>query len=171
MLKPIKSILFATDLTANCQPAYDFTLSLAAQFQATIYLLHIIETLPDNIEGKLKHLLGKHQWTDMVNSKQTNVRRSLLGKTSANQVVRDALNNFCSQAGVDDDACNIQTREIIISDGDIDEEILKNAEGNKFDLIVLGGHRSLFAKTSIGSTMKSVLKNTKIPVTIVPSTS
>ncbi len=168
MLKPIKSILFATDLTKNCQPAYDFTLSLAAKFQATIYLLHVIETLPENVEGKLKHLLGKHQWGDMVDSQQTNARRSLLGKRSTNQVVRDALNNFCNQAGIEDEGCKVQTREIIISDGDIDEEILQHAKGNKCDLIVLGGHRSLFAKTSIGSTMKSVLKNAKIPVTIVP---
>jgi nucleotide-binding universal stress UspA family protein len=171
MLKPIKSILFATDLTENCQPAYDFTLSLAVQFQATIYLLHVIETLPDNVEGKLKHLLGKHQWGDIVNSQQTNARRSLLGKRSTNQVVRDALNNFCNQAGIEDEGCKVHTREIIISDGDIDEEILQHAKGNKCDLIVLGGHRSLFAKTSIGSTMKSVLKNAKIPVTIVPPSS
>lgn len=167
MLKPIKSILFATDLTENCQPAYDFTLSLAVKFQATIYLLHVIETLPENVEGKLKHLLGKHKWGDMVNSQQTNARRSLLGKRSTNQVVRDALNNFCNQARIEDEGCKVQTREIIISDGDIDEEILQHAKGNKCDLIVLGGHRTLFAKNSIGSTMKSVLKNAKIPVTIV----
>ncbi len=107
----------------------------------------------------------------MVNSQQSNARRSLLGKTSINTVVRDALNTFCDQAGIDNEACNVQTREIIISNGDIDEEILKHAADNECDLIVLGGHRSLFAKTSIGSTIKSVLKNAKIPVTMVPPTS
>jgi nucleotide-binding universal stress UspA family protein len=171
MLKPIRSILFATDLSKNCQPAYDFALSLATQFHATIYLLHVIEPLPDNVEGRLKDLLGKHQWEDMINSQQTNVRRSLLGKTPTNTVVRDALNSFCSQAGIDEDACKFNSREIIISDGDMDEEILKHAEENDCDLIVLGGHKNLFAKTSVGSTTKTVLKKSKVPVTVVPPSS
>ncbi len=168
MLRPIQSILFATDLSENCQPAYDFTLSLAVKFQATIYLLHVIEPLPDNVEGRLKDLLGKHQWEDMVNSQQTNVRRSLLGKTPASTVVKDALNSFCNQTGIDDKACNFKSREIIISDGDIEDEILRHSAENDCDLIVLGGHKSLFAKTSVGSIIKTVLKKSKIPVTVVP---
>lgn len=171
MLKPIRSILFATDLSENCQPAYDFTLSLAVKFQATIYLLHVIEPLPENVEGRLKDLLGKHQWEDMVNSQQTNARRSLLGKTPASTVVKDALNSFCNQSGIDEEACNFQSREIIISDGDIEDEILHHAAENECDLIVLGGHKNLFSKTSVGSTTKIVLKKSKIPVTVVPPNS
>jgi len=168
MLKPIKSILFATDLSKNCQPAYDFALSLATRFQSTIYLLHVIEPLPDNVAGRLKDLLGKHKWEDMINSQQTNVRQSLLGKTPTNTVVREALNSFCSATGIDEAACNFQSREIIISDGDIDEEILRHAEENECDIIILGGHKSLFAKTSVGNTTKTVLKKSNVPVTVVP---
>jgi len=168
MLKPLKSILFATDLSANCQPAYDFTLALATRFQATIYLLHVIEPLPDNVGGRLKDLLGRHQWEDMINSQQTNVRHSLLGKTPTNTVVRNALNNFCGQAGMDQESCNFNSREIIISEGDVDEEILKQAGENECDLIVLGGHKNLFSKTSLGTTTKTVLKRSKVPVTVVP---
>ena len=168
MLKPIKSILFATDLSANCQQAYDFTLIMATKFQATIYLLHVIEQLPDNMEGRLKDLLGKHQWSDMVNSQHNNVRRSLLGKRSTNSVVLEALNSFCGKAGIEEKDCDFQSREIIISDGDIEEEILKHAKANDCDLIVLGGHKNIFARTSIGMTTKEVLKASSIPVTVVP---
>ena len=169
MLKPIRSILFATDLTANCQQALDFTIVLATRFKATIYMLHVIEKLPNNMDEKLKDLLGKHQWDELVNSYQANARRSLLGKQSTNSRVREAVHNFCKEVGIEDEACDFKSSEIIISDGEIAEDIIANATANGCDLIVLGGHKNLFSATSaVGSTTKAVLKNAKIPVTIAP---
>jgi nucleotide-binding universal stress UspA family protein len=169
MLKPIRSILFATDLTSNCQPALDFTISVATRFQATIYMLHVIDKLPGNMDNRLKGLLGNHEWSKMADSHKMNAHKSLLGKTSTNEVVREAVHNFCKQEGIDENGCDFQSREIIISDGNIIEDILANAEKNGCDLIVLGAPRSLFSKTAVGSTAKGVLKNSKIPVTVVPS--
>jgi nucleotide-binding universal stress UspA family protein len=169
MLKPIQSILFATDLTPNCQQALDFTIAVATRFNATIYMLHVIEKLPNNIDEKLKDLLGKHQWEDLVSSHQANARRSLLGKQSTNSRVRDAVRNFCKEVGIEDNACDFHSNEIIISDGDIAEEILAKAADYECDLIVLGGHKNLFSTSSnVGSTTKAVLKKAKIPVTIAP---
>jgi nucleotide-binding universal stress UspA family protein len=169
MLKPIQSILFATDLTPNCQQALDFTIVLATRFKATIYMLHVIERLPNNMDEKLKDLLGKHQWEDLVSSHQANARRSLLGKQSTNSRVREAVNNFCKEVGIPGDACDFHSSEIIISDGELVEEILAKAAENECDLIVLGGHKTLFSDASaFGSTTKAVLKRAKIPVTIAP---
>lgn len=169
MLKPIRSILFATDLTSNCQAALDFTISLATTFKATIYMLHVIEKLPNNIDEKMKDLLGKHQWEELVNSHQANARRSLLGKQSTNSRVREAVHNFCKEVGIEDAICDFKSSEIIITDGDLEDEILAKAAENKCDLIVLGGHKTLFSdSTALGSTAKAVLKRTTIPVTVVP---
>lgn len=169
MLKPIRSILFATDLTQNCQPALDFTIAIATRFQATIYLLHVIEKLPDNVSGRLKGLLGTHQWDSLVGSHQESAHRSLLGKQSTSSGIRESLRNFCLQEGLEDNSCDFQSSEIIITDGDLIEDILSSAEKNECDMIVLGGHRNIFAKSSIGSTAKGVLKMSKIAVTVVPS--
>lgn len=169
MLKPIRSILFATDLTPNCQAALDFTLSLATRFKATIYMLHVIERLPNNIDEKVRDLLGKHQWDDLVNSHHANARKSLLGKQSTNSRVRESVRNFCKEVGIDDGACDFQSSEIIITDGELVEDILAKATENECDLIVLGGHKNLFsASSNVGSTTKTVLKSAKIPVTIAP---
>ena len=168
MLKPIRSILFATDLTANCQQALDFSISVATRFKATVYMLHVIEKLPEQVGGKLKGLLGRHQWDDMMDSHKDTAHKSLLGKQSTNSVVREAVHKFCQQEGLDDASCDFQSREIIISDGDVVEDILSHAEANECDLIVLGGHQNLFAKKAVGSTAKGVLKKSKIPVTLVP---
>ena len=170
MLKPIKSILFATDLTSNCQQALEFTLAMATRFQATIYMLHVIEKLPEGVEGRLKDLLGRHKWDDIVNAQHADVHRSLTGKTSVNRMVREDIQNFCKLVGIDDAPSDLQAREIIISNGYIAENIIAHAEENKCNLIVLGAKSGLFSKTSVGGIIKTVLKDTKIPVTIVPMT-
>lgn len=169
MLKPIRSILFATDLSPNCQPALEFTIAVATRFQATIYMLHVIEKLPENLSGRLKGLLGSHQWESMVETQQVEAHKSLLGKQSTSSRVRQAVQNFCKQEGIDDASCDFKSSEIIITDGELLDDILSNAEKYECDMIVLGGHKNLFAKTSLGSTAKGVLKKSKIPVTVVPS--
>ncbi len=168
MLKPIRSILFATDLTQNCQGALDFTIAMATKFNATIYMLHVIEKLPEQMGERLKDLLGSHEWDKMVNSHMEVAHKSLTGKTSTNVVIRQAIQNFCKQEGIDEASCDLQSREIIIADGEVVEDIIENAEKNGCDLIVLGGHQNLFSKTAVGSTTKGVLKKSKVAVTIVP---
>ena len=169
MLKPIRSILFATDLSQNCQQALEYTIGLGTAFHAMIYMLHVIEPLPENVEGRLKDLLGRHQWQDLVNTQQENVRKSLLGKRSFNKELQHQITTFCKEAGIDDTACDFQSREIIISDGEVVEDIIANARENECDLIVMGAPRGIFSQNSIGAIIKGVLKGTKIPVTIVPS--
>ena len=169
MLKPIRSILFATDLTPNCQPALDFTIAIATRFQATIYMLHVIEKIPENVSGRLKGLLGAHQWEDMVGSHKESAHKSLLGKQSTSSGIRESLRNFCQQEGLEENSCDFKSSEIIISDGELIEEILDNAKKNECDLIVLGGHKNVFSKSSLGSTAKAVLKKSTVAVTVVPS--
>jgi nucleotide-binding universal stress UspA family protein len=166
MLKPIRSILFATDLSSNCQQALDYTIAVAVRFHASIYMLYVIEKLPELVDERVKNLVGTHQWEEMINSHKMSAHKSLLGKTSTNAMVRKAIHDFCVQEGINDE--DIQSREVIISHGDIVEDIISNAEKNKCDLIVLGAHKNLFSKTSVGSTTKGVLKKSKIPVTVVP---
>lgn len=171
MLKPIRSILFATDLTPNCQQALDFTIAIATRFNATICMLYVIEKIPDHlVSGKMRGLIGTHQWKNMLESHQMTAHKSLLGKQSTDNNVREAVRNFCRQEGIGEDSCDFKSREIIISDGEIIEDILNAADKNACDLIVLGGHKNIFSQTSIGSTVKGVLKKSKIPVTVVPAT-
>lgn len=168
MLKSIKSILFATDLSPNCQQALDFTIAIATRFNATVYMLYVIEKLPEVVDERVRNLVGVHEWDDMVNSHKETAHKSLLGKTPTNQKVRQAIHEFCKQEGLEDDSCDFQSRQIVISYGEIVEDILSNAEEHQCDLIVLGSHKNLFSKTVVGNTTKRLLKKSKIPVTVVP---
>ncbi len=168
MLKPVRSILFATDLSSNCQQALEFVISVGARFQATIHMLHVLEAVPDMVEGQLKNLLGRHQWEDIFHSHVSHAHTSLTGKISTNARVRQEIQDFLKESGIGDKADNLQAREIIISKGDIAESIIKNALDNQCDLIVMGAKKNVFGKVSLGTHTKEVLKNGKIPVTVVP---
>lgn len=171
MLKPIQTILFATDLTSNCRQALDFTNAMATQSKATIYMLHVIEQLQEGADGQFKDLLGRHKWEDLVRAQQANVHRSLTGKTSVNKMVRHDILNFCKMVGIDDATCDLKSPEILIAYGDVTENIIAHANKNNCDLIILGAKNGIFSEESVGSSIiKSILKITKIPVTIVPKT-
>jgi nucleotide-binding universal stress UspA family protein len=48
------------------------------------------------------------------------------------------------------------------------ETILKQAGESNCDLIVMGGGEGVLAGVSVGKTIKTVLKKSKIPVLVVP---
>lgn len=169
MITPVKSILFATDLTVNCQQALEFTISMGIRYQALIYMLHVLETLPDDYEYQLKGLLGHHRWDDIVSAKENDVRKSLLGKKATNPMVRGQIKDFCKLVGGNDGVSDFQSREIIISTGNIAEGIIENATKNECDMIVLGASEGYLSRNSIGTNIKSTLKGSPVPVTVVPA--
>jgi nucleotide-binding universal stress UspA family protein len=168
MLKPIKSILFATDLTKNCQQALDFTISIATQFRAKMYLLYVIEKLPEVTDDRVKGIVGVHEWEDLVSLHKQSAQKSLLGKTPTNAVVRQAIHDFCMREGINEGVNDFQSRQIIVSYGDIVDDVITHSKENEVDLIVLGSHKNLFAKQVVGGTTKRILKKSAIPVTVVP---
>jgi len=169
MLKNIKTILFATNLTRNSVPAFEAAVTLALTCQARVVLLHVLEKVPDYIEGRLAGLLGEDQWNQMMDAYQTEVRQKLIGKRSSSKLIRKALEHFCSEAGIDSGSSGYKSREIVVADsGDVADRIIENAIAQDCDLIILGAHEGLFTKQSIGTTIKSVLKKSKIPVLVVP---
>jgi len=169
MIKSVQSILFATDLSKNCQQALEYTLSLGIRYNAVIYMIHVIEEIvPGNIGSQLKDLLGTHKWNDLVETQQEFVKKSLLGKQATNAVIRGKVQEFCKLADIDSGQGDFQSREIILAGGDVVDEIIAKAKEHNCDLIVMGAKESLLSGNSIGTTIKSVLKDSPVAVTVVP---
>ncbi len=168
MFKPIQSILFATNLSENCMAAFDFAASMATRYQATLVLLHVIEKMPEYVEGRLRGLLGEKQWREMAESHADSARQALIGKKSSSKLIREALDRFCIDAGIDDASCGYHSREIVIADGEIVEEVIAQSKKYKADLIILGTRDGFLSDNRIGQTIKSIMRNSKIPVMVVP---
>jgi nucleotide-binding universal stress UspA family protein len=169
MMNPLKTILFATNLSKSCRSAFEMAAALATQNQATLVLLHVIEKSPDYVEGRLKALMGEAQWNSMMDSLAEDAQKTLIAKRSSNTMIKDALNHFCTLAGIGDDSCGYHSREIVVSSGDVVEDILYYSKTFNCDILVLGARKGMLSETAIGSTIKSVLRKSKKPVLVVPS--
>lgn len=171
MLKPVKNILFATNLSSECLSAFEYAAAIATRFQATLVLLHVLEKMPEYVESQLKSILGEKQWKETVESQVSGARAELIGKKSSNSMIRTALTHFCTEAGIDDDACGYHSREIVVTDGDVVHDIIKSAQDYNCDLIVMGVKEGFLSHNAIGATIKSVIRQAKIPVMVVPPVS
>jgi nucleotide-binding universal stress UspA family protein len=168
MFKGIKTILFATNLTRNCIPAFDLAVILSIRFKAKIVMLHVMEKMPDYVEGRLEGLLGEDQWKEILHNYENDARQTLIGKRSSTKLIESALEHLWTDAGADDTSGGSLAREVVIEEGDIAECILKTSKEHGCGMIVLGGSEGGFPKKSIGTTVKTVLRKSTIPVVVVP---
>lgn len=169
MIKPYRTILFATNLSQNSADAFNHVISLAVRYQANIVIMHVMEKIPDYAEARLKGLLGEERWNEIAQSQEDSARQILIGKKSSNNLIREALDQFCIDSGIESAECGNISREIVIRDGDVVEELLDQASAYNCDLIVMAARQGIISKdTAIGSTIKGVLRKAHVPVLVVP---
>ena len=168
MVKAIKHILFTSDLSDSSRYAFNYAAMLAMQFKCKITLLHIIENLPHSVEGQLQVLFGKSEWEDILNNRIQTAQDLLVGKLSKVDMIRAALSHFCQETGIDDDECGILDHDIIVTEGEVADSILAHVTDLGCDLVVMGASKGIVNKSAIGHKIKSVLKNTNVPVVFVP---
>ena len=142
----VRNILCATDLSPAGAPTIRYALSLAAEFQCTLTLLHVLDDMANPDSPAYAHLppavavLSQHE-------------------AVARQQIRDAV-------AADARAwCSVEER---IVPGRASEEILRVAAEVSADLIVVGGrHHTSLARTILGSTSRSVVRAASCPVLTV----
>jgi nucleotide-binding universal stress UspA family protein len=155
MIPQIKKILYATDLSRNSAYAFFYAVDMAKKHDATIVILHTVEPIP-------------HVYTDGGAS----VLRSIEKQQQATDTgdLKERIQNFCKiiekQAGF---PCVELVSKILVPLGYPAEEILKAADDEGCDAIVLGSHgKGFLRQTFLGSVSVSVLERTRKPVFIIP---
>jgi acetoin utilization protein AcuB len=158
MIPQIKKILYATDLSKNSAYAFFYAVDMAKNYNASIVILHSIEPIPRiydeggvDIEGVMKKAKQQEKETDI-------------------EEIKKRLQEFCknteTQIGF---PCVELVSKILVPLGHPVEEILKTADDEGCDAIVLGTHGKGFLKqTFLGSVAGSVLELTRKPVFIIP---
>ncbi len=158
MLPKIKTILFATNLGPEARYVFNYALSQAFQYQATIHVLHVVEPLSGFAQSLVEQSLTREKAREI----QEQSKARLL------EEFKSRLESFCQ-----DGACQLdQGRELIaevsILEGRPPEVIKKQAEALGVDLIVMGTHRrGLSSSGLIGSTARKVVNASRVPVLTV----
>lgn len=164
-----KTILFTSNLSTASRIAFQHAALLANQFRAKLILLHVMERLPGNYEGYMVGLFGPDNFQEVLKRHKEEARHALVGKVSPGQMAKTALSEFYLESSASETGS--VTPEIVVKNGEVLEVIMQVVEERSCDLIIMGAGEGLLSRTSVGRTIKSVLKQSKVPVLIVPSIS
>ena len=154
MIPRIKKILFATDLSKNSAYAFYYAIHMAKRDEAKIVILHAVEPIAPMVVNfeDFKYQVAKDRWEETVKKFKERIQ-DISVKTDA----RTGLSS------VD------LVSNILIRLGNPVEEILKVADEEDCDVIVLGTHgKGFLEQTFLGSVSRSVLLRTRKPVFVVP---
>jgi nucleotide-binding universal stress UspA family protein len=144
-MREFKKILFATDFSEISEYAFDYAAALAGKFHAKLIIIHVINEPVD-----LRGFYVPHISFDTIE------REIVL---SAEKM----MDKFCSQK-----LTGSQNYERCTVSGIPYEEILKKADEEQVDLIVMGTHgRAGIDHLLFGSTAERVVRKALCPVMTV----
>lgn len=157
MIPEIKKILYATDLSKNSAYAFFYAADMAKRHDARIVILHSVEP------GHSLSYAGS-----MVEGLAKSARREEHDKDL--EEIKRGLEEFCKKAEPHaGHACVELVSKILVLLGHPVEEILKIADEESCDAIVLGTHgKGFLRQTFLGSVAVKVLERTRKPVFIIP---
>lgn len=169
MSNEYKTILFTSNLSTASRVAFKQAAMLATQFGAKLILLHVMEGTPSSYEGYVSSLFGQDNWQQVLKNNRDEAKHALVGKVTPKQMVRTVLSEFCKENDREDENYVIPSYEIIVTEGDVVEVILKKAAEFNCNLIIMGAGEGLLSGISVGKNIKSVMKKSKVPVLVVPA--
>jgi nucleotide-binding universal stress UspA family protein len=157
MIPEIKKILYATDLSKNSSYAFFYAVEMAKQNNAKIVILHSIEP------GRHMAYAGSRIEGMMVRAKKQEQEIDL-------EEIKKGIQQFCKRIEIQlGFPCIELVSKILVPMGHPLEEILKTADEEGCDMIVLGTHgKGFLTQTFLGSVAGSVLERSRKPVFVIP---
>jgi nucleotide-binding universal stress UspA family protein len=168
MIAPIKKILFTTDLSKQTRYAFDYAISLANCYGASLTILYVMEEFTAAQSANLQAFIGDERWEDLRQTHEQEVRQILIGKKNEGRMIHEALGDMVASTQKDFKTPGVAADEIVVTQGDPVDCILHEVEARACDLIVMGYHpRGRLEEAIIGSVSRSVLRRSKVPVLLV----
>jgi nucleotide-binding universal stress UspA family protein len=168
MIPPIKKILFTTDLSKQTRYAFDYAISLANRYGASITILYVMEEFSPSQSANLQAFIGDERWDELRQTHEQEVRQILIGKKNEGRMIHEALGDMVASTQKDSKTPGVTADEIVVTQGDPVDCILQEVEARACDLIVMGYHpRGRLEEAIIGSVSRSVLRRCKVPVLLV----
>lgn len=170
MFTSIKTLLFATNLSEDCRPALEAARFFSDQYGAGVVLLHVMDrSVPVQIDEHFKATLGEEKWEAIKQEHEKEAREALIGKMSSGKIVDKVMKDYRNETGIDEGDRNVNWREVVVEERNIDAAIVDQAGKQGCDMIVLGAGKSFWGGNAVGSTVKKVLQKSEIPVLVVPA--
>ena len=155
----VKTILYATDLGENTRPVFRHALAIAKQYDAKIIMLHVVEPVGETAKAVISAYISQELSEELLNQSM----QALV------VTMKDRLRRFYEEECDDEKVCS-NVKEVVVVAGKPSEEILRIAEEDKADMIVLGkSARTVRGIRVMGSTARRVSRIAAVPVLVVPN--
>jgi len=159
MIPSIKNILYATDLSKNSAYAFRYAVNSAQKHNASIHILHVVETMPAATEGLISQYIGEDKLKKM--RKETEERMVVK--------IKERLRQFAERELKRDPKTLKRVVSIDVAHGDPAAEILHKADELDVDVVILGTHgKGMIGHAFLGSVSERVLHRIRKPVFIIP---
>jgi nucleotide-binding universal stress UspA family protein len=156
LIPEVKKILYGTDLSKNAARAFPYAVAYAKRFDAKIVIMHTIEPLP-----QIARFGGYKE--DEETYYRTMKEETALEMNTRLKRYFEKVDPYLGSA------CSDLVSNILIRVGHPVEEILKLADEEDCDLIILGSHgKGRLTQTFLGSVSRSVIERSHKPVVVVP---
>ncbi len=164
----VKKILYATDLSENARYAFAYAVSLANLYKASVTMVHVLPEVPILLDQSVIGYISEERWNEIKSQQLDEAKEALIGKRQEHLAIKEALHQFSEDVKQEQKGDGFATDDIIVQRGNPVEEIIKGAEENNCDLIVMGTHgHGTLEDVMLGSTARRVIRRSKVPVLVV----
>lgn len=151
----MKKVLIALDYDPTSQKVAEIGYETAKEMKAEVILLHVI-TEPENYTStEYSAIMGMQGYMDTSQI-----------QTDSVEGLYNASKHFLNKIRLH---LNDETIHMMVREGDVAESILEAAKERFVDIIAIGSHSQKWLENVLmGSITEKVIKNTPIPLLIVP---
>jgi nucleotide-binding universal stress UspA family protein len=162
-----RKILYTTDLSESGRNAFNHAASLSNHYDAELVVFHVVEGGPD-LDQRLFGYIDEELWEEIKTRNLEEARDILVRRKRDNAAIKECVGQYCDEVQANLPEHPDVTYKIVVKMGEPVEEIIGEAEGGGYDLIVMGSHGHGSVKAAImGDTVRRVVRRSKIPVLVV----
>ncbi|OEU54455.1 MAG: hypothetical protein BA862_06185 [Desulfobulbaceae bacterium S3730MH12] len=155
----VTTILYATDLGDETRPVFRYAIDMAKHYKAEIIMLHVVEPISETAWAVISTYVD-HTVTEEIERKNMK---------EVQEKMKIRLEKFYEEECDSDEKSVISIREVMVVAGKPSEEILRVAEEEKADMIVMGKSiKKVRGLRVMGSNARRVSRLAKIPVLVIP---
>ena len=159
-------ILYTTDLSESGRHAFPHAVSLSKQYGAELVVLHVVEGGPD-LDRRLFGYVDEELWESIKTRNLKEAREILIKRKRSNAEIEDCVEQYCEDVQASMPDTSEVKYSIVTRMGDPVEQIIKEAETGKFDLVVMCSHGHGMISSVMGGTVRQVVKRSEVPVLVV----
>ena len=155
----INTILYATDLRSETRRVFRYAIDMASYYKAEIVILHVVEPMSNTARAMINTYLSEGLSEEL----EKNSMKELLTE------MKIRLKKFFEEECDTDLKPSVCVKELTVVSGRPSEEILRIAEDQKADMVVMGkSSRRVRGMGVMGSSARRVSRHSTIPVLVIP---